>query len=216
MGAHSPGEWELVAHQTVDGWGRPARTDETAIAEADCFSVVGGGDTARVFTLYDLDEGDFTRVSVVGGAYLRALTGEPLVGVGTLEYDGWGPPSVRWEPVVRRGRPRSPRNRRVFVLCDAIDLRDAVDLRGVDDGDVARFDPALLLGLHPALRDDRHSRHVLVQREGEPYGPDERGFREGRSVERDRGGHTRPVTPPNVTSWVACDAATLLAPPAAR
>ena len=60
----------------------------SATAEADCFSVIGGGDTARAFTLYDLDEADFTRVSIAGGAYVRALTGEPLVGVAVLEYDG--------------------------------------------------------------------------------------------------------------------------------
>jgi phosphoglycerate kinase len=57
----------------------------SAIAEADCFSVVGGGDTARAFELYDLDEADFTRVSIAGGAYVRALTGEPLVGVEVLD-----------------------------------------------------------------------------------------------------------------------------------
>ncbi|WP_129114519.1 phosphoglycerate kinase [Halegenticoccus tardaugens] len=56
-----------------------------AIAETDCFSVVGGGDTSRAIELYGLDEDDFSHVSIAGGAYIRALTGEPLVGVEVLE-----------------------------------------------------------------------------------------------------------------------------------
>ncbi|AFZ72861.1 phosphoglycerate kinase [Natronobacterium gregoryi] len=57
----------------------------SAIAEADCFSVVGGGDTSRAIPMYDLEEEDFSHVSVAGGAYVRALTGEGLVGVEVLE-----------------------------------------------------------------------------------------------------------------------------------
>ncbi|MFC4358386.1 phosphoglycerate kinase [Halobium salinum] len=56
-----------------------------AIADTDCFSVVGGGDTSRAIEMYDLDEDDFSHVSIAGGAYIRALTGEPLVGVQVLE-----------------------------------------------------------------------------------------------------------------------------------
>jgi phosphoglycerate kinase len=56
-----------------------------AIAETDCFSVVGGGDTSRAIELYGLDEDDFSHVSIAGGAYIRALTGEPLVAVEELE-----------------------------------------------------------------------------------------------------------------------------------
>ncbi|WIV65821.1 phosphoglycerate kinase [Natrialbaceae archaeon AArc-T1-2] len=57
----------------------------SAIADADCYSVVGGGDTARSLELYELEEDDFSRVSLAGGAYVRALTGEPLVGIDVLE-----------------------------------------------------------------------------------------------------------------------------------
>ncbi|MEZ3115098.1 phosphoglycerate kinase [Halobaculum sp. MBLA0147] len=56
-----------------------------AIAETDCFSVVGGGDTSRAIELYGLDEADFSHVSIAGGAYIRALTGQELVGVAELE-----------------------------------------------------------------------------------------------------------------------------------
>ncbi|NGM68588.1 phosphoglycerate kinase [Natronolimnobius sp. AArcel1] len=57
----------------------------SAIAETDCFSVVGGGDTSRSISMYGLEEADFGHVSVAGGAYVRALTGEGLVGVEVLE-----------------------------------------------------------------------------------------------------------------------------------
>ncbi|MFB6140671.1 MAG: phosphoglycerate kinase [Halosimplex sp.] len=55
-----------------------------AIAETDCFSVVGGGDTSRAIEMYGLDEDDFDHVSIAGGAYIRALTGQPLAGVEAL------------------------------------------------------------------------------------------------------------------------------------
>jgi phosphoglycerate kinase len=56
-----------------------------AVADTDCFSVVGGGDTSRAVDLYDLDPDDFDHLSIAGGAYLRALTGEPLPGVEALD-----------------------------------------------------------------------------------------------------------------------------------
>ncbi|MFB6229140.1 MAG: phosphoglycerate kinase [Halobacteriales archaeon] len=57
----------------------------SAIADTDCFSVVGGGDTSRAIGMYGLSENDFSHVSIAGGAYLRALTGEPLAAVEALE-----------------------------------------------------------------------------------------------------------------------------------
>ncbi len=58
-----------------------------SIADADCFSVVGGGDTSRAIEMYGLDEGDFSHVSIAGGAYIRALTGERLPAVEVLERE---------------------------------------------------------------------------------------------------------------------------------
>ena len=55
-----------------------------AIAETDCFSVVGGGDTSRSIEMYGMDEDDFDHVSIAGGAYIRALTGDDLPGVELL------------------------------------------------------------------------------------------------------------------------------------
>ena len=56
-----------------------------AIADTDCFSVVGGGDTSRAIGMYGLSEDDFDHVSIAGGAYIRALTGQPLAGVEALQ-----------------------------------------------------------------------------------------------------------------------------------
>jgi len=56
-----------------------------AIAETDCFSVVGGGDTSRAIGMYGMSEDDFGHVSIAGGAYIRALTGADLAGVQALE-----------------------------------------------------------------------------------------------------------------------------------
>ena len=55
-----------------------------AIAETDCFSVVGGGDTSRSIEMYGMDEDDFDHVSIAGGAYIRALTGDDLPAVELL------------------------------------------------------------------------------------------------------------------------------------
>ncbi|MDZ7745918.1 MAG: phosphoglycerate kinase [Halobacteriales archaeon] len=55
-----------------------------AIAETDCFSVVGGGDTSRAIEMYGMSEDDFSHVSIAGGAYIRALTGAQLVGIEVL------------------------------------------------------------------------------------------------------------------------------------
>ncbi|WP_096390473.1 phosphoglycerate kinase [Halopenitus persicus] len=57
------------------------------IADTDCFSVIGGGDTSRAIELYGLDEDDFSHVSIAGGAYIRALTGEPLPAVEELQRE---------------------------------------------------------------------------------------------------------------------------------
>ncbi|MBV0902579.1 phosphoglycerate kinase [Haloarcula salina] len=55
-----------------------------AIAETDCFSVVGGGDTSRAIEMYGMEEEEFGHVSIAGGAYIRALTGAELIGVEVL------------------------------------------------------------------------------------------------------------------------------------
>jgi len=59
----------------------------SAIAETDCFSVVGGGDTSRAIEMYGMSEDDFGHVSIAGGAYIRALTGAELIGVEVLSRD---------------------------------------------------------------------------------------------------------------------------------
>jgi len=61
-----------------------------AIGHSDAFSVVGGGDTSRAIGMYGMDEADFSHVSIAGGAYINALTGDPLPGVEVLKRDGDG------------------------------------------------------------------------------------------------------------------------------
>jgi phosphoglycerate kinase len=56
-----------------------------AIADSENFSVVGGGDTSRAIGMYGLSEDDFSHVSIAGGAYAKALTGEALVAIEALE-----------------------------------------------------------------------------------------------------------------------------------
>nr|P50315.1 RecName: Full=Phosphoglycerate kinase [Haloarcula vallismortis]AAB03731.1 phosphoglycerate kinase [Haloarcula vallismortis] len=56
-----------------------------AIADTDCFSVVGGGDTSRAIEMYGMEEDEFGHVSIAGGAYIRALTRAQLVGVEVLQ-----------------------------------------------------------------------------------------------------------------------------------
>ena len=58
-----------------------------AIAETECFSVVGGGDTSRAITMYGMSEDQFDHVSIAGGAYIRALTGDELTGIEVLRND---------------------------------------------------------------------------------------------------------------------------------
>jgi len=58
-----------------------------AIAETDCFSVVGGGDTSRAIEMYGMSEDEFGHVSIAGGAYIRALTGAELVAVEVLSRE---------------------------------------------------------------------------------------------------------------------------------
>lgn len=55
------------------------------IASLETYSVVGGGDTSRAIELYGLEEAAYSHVSIAGGAYVRALAGEPLPGVTALE-----------------------------------------------------------------------------------------------------------------------------------
>jgi phosphoglycerate kinase len=67
-----------------DQFGEGTRTVSMAIANSDCFSLAGGGDTIAAIQKYDIYD-KVSYISTAGGAFLEYLEGKTLPAVAMLE-----------------------------------------------------------------------------------------------------------------------------------
>ncbi|RLJ15856.1 phosphoglycerate kinase [bacterium endosymbiont of Escarpia laminata] len=67
-----------------DQFGEGTKTVAMAIADSDCFSLAGGGDTIAAIQKYDIYD-KVTYISTAGGAFLEYLEGKTLPAVAMLE-----------------------------------------------------------------------------------------------------------------------------------
>ena len=67
-----------------DQFGGGTKTVSMAIAESDCFSLAGGGDTIAAIQKYDIFD-KVSYISTAGGAFLEYLEGKTLPAVAMLE-----------------------------------------------------------------------------------------------------------------------------------
>jgi phosphoglycerate kinase len=67
-----------------DQFGAGTKTVSMAIADSDCFSLAGGGDTIAAIQKYDIYD-KVSYISTAGGAFLEYLEGKTLPAVAMLE-----------------------------------------------------------------------------------------------------------------------------------
>jgi phosphoglycerate kinase len=68
----------------LDQFGEGTKTVSMAIADSDCFSLAGGGDTIAAIQKYDIYD-KVSYISTAGGAFLEYLEGKTLPAVAMLE-----------------------------------------------------------------------------------------------------------------------------------
>ena len=56
-----------------------------AVADSDCFSLLGGGDTSTSVNMFGINKNRISYVSLAGGAFIEFMSGKKLPGVQALK-----------------------------------------------------------------------------------------------------------------------------------